>query len=181
MADCHWHFYWLCHEVCEAALEVILLVCVLIDHTNRSYSSKWTGILMVPFIWILVCTDVWSKLCEKHNQVHVVLKQVCLYAVTVGLLPFIVYCSIFKFHFSLLPLAGDHDLLISARLRYSLEGNALEPSQPSKRAFFKILNNEQRLTGLHLLSHCLWFSNCYSTRWLGRWISSFSQKEINRW
>jgi dolichyl-phosphate-mannose--protein O-mannosyl transferase len=86
----------------------------------------------MPVIWIFICTDVWNKLCEKHNNVHAILKQVCVYIMTVGVLPFIVYCSIFKFHFVLLPNAGDHDLLVSSRLRYSLQGNALEPSQPSK-------------------------------------------------
>jgi dolichyl-phosphate-mannose-protein mannosyltransferase len=90
----------------------------------------------MPVIWIFICTDVWNKLCEKHNNVHAMLKQFCIYILTVGILPLIIYYSIFKFHFFLLPNSGDHDLLVSSHLRYSLQGNVLEPSQQSKLDVF---------------------------------------------
>lgn len=42
-----------------------------------------------------------------------------------------VYLALFQLHFNLVPNAGDHDLLVSSHLKYSLQGNSLEASQPS--------------------------------------------------
>lgn len=79
--------------------------------------------------------DAWSKLCEKQNNVKSVLKQFTAALLTVGVLPLCIYLSIFRFHFTLIPKAGDHDLLLSSKLKYSLEGNELEPSQASKQFY----------------------------------------------
>lgn len=61
-----------------------------------------------------------------------VINRLFTYFLAVGLLPMVVYYYIFRFHLSLVPNAGDHDLSLSSHLRYSLNGNQLEPTQPSK-------------------------------------------------
>ena len=40
---------------------------------------------------------------------------------------------LFQFHLDLIPNAGDHDLAVSARLRYSLEGNEFPPTQQGNK------------------------------------------------
>lgn len=64
------------------------------------------------------------------------MKQILAATLTVGVLPACVYLSIFQLHFNVLPNAGDHDLLLSSKLKYSLHGNELEPSQASKYNIF---------------------------------------------
>lgn len=46
---------------------------------------------------------------------------------------------IFKIHFDIASNAGDHDLILSSRFRYSLNGNHFEPSQPSLSVLFLFL------------------------------------------
>jgi dolichyl-phosphate-mannose--protein O-mannosyl transferase len=64
------------------------------------------------------------------------MKHLFMSFLTFGALPLSVYLSIFQFHLRLLPNAGDHDLLYSSQLKYSLNGNTFEPSQPSKNNLF---------------------------------------------
>lgn len=83
-------------------------------------------------IWVSIAVETWNKLCDKRNHVRTIIKQNLVYLLTVGVLPIVIYGLIFNFHLSLVPNAGDHDLLLSSHLKYSLIGNELEPSQPSK-------------------------------------------------
>lgn len=94
-------------------------------------SSKWTGILMIPVIWVSILHDGWNKLCERHNSVKSIVRNLFAHTLSTMLLPLCVYLAIFQVHFNLIPNAGDHDLLVSSHLKYSLKGNSLEPSQPS--------------------------------------------------
>lgn len=89
--------------------------------------------IAIPMVWVSIAIETYTKLCDKRNHVKSVVKQNLVYLLTVGVLPLVVYGLIFSFHLSLIPSAGDHDLLLSSHLKYSLVGNALEPSQPSKK------------------------------------------------
>lgn len=95
-------------------------------------STKWTGVLMIPVIWVSILNDSWSKLCDKHSNVKGIVRSLATNVVSTILLPLCVYVALFQVHFNLIPNAGDHDLLVSSQLKYSLQGNSLEPSQPSK-------------------------------------------------
>lgn len=87
--------------------------------------------LVIPAIWVSILNDTWNRLCEKRNSIKNIVRNFIINVFSTILLPMCVYLAIFQFHFTLVPNAGDHDLLISSHLKYSLQGNSLEPSQSS--------------------------------------------------
>lgn len=82
--------------------------------------------------WAFVGFEIWNRLCERRTKVKNTMKRLGVYSLTIGLLPLLVYFTIFSFHLDLVSNSGDHDLLLSSKLKYSLIGNELEASQPSK-------------------------------------------------
>lgn len=100
----------------------------------------------MPIVWVFVAGEMWNRLCERRNKVKDTLKRLSLYGFTMLLLPCLVYFTIFHFHLSMVPNAGDHDLLVSPKLKYSLVGHQAEPSQPSKdKDLHTLLINKQCL------------------------------------
>ncbi|KAG1641980.1 hypothetical protein G6F44_005295 [Rhizopus delemar] len=95
---------------------------------NTSGSAKWTGTLILPIIWCSIAFEMWNQLSDKKNSVYSCIKKVYVYLFTVGAFPFWIYMLIFKIHFDIASNAGDHDLILSSRFRYSLNGNHFEPS-----------------------------------------------------
>lgn len=147
-------------------------------------SAKWTGVLMIPVIWVSILHDSWNKLCERHNSIKSIVKGLVTNVLSTMLLPLCVYLAIFQLHFNLIPNAGDHDLLVSSHLKYSLQGNSLEPSQPSKCIEQIFIPRKQKKQTKHDINtkknrHCLWLANCNSTRWHCGRLSPFAQKEIH--
>ncbi|KAG2193755.1 hypothetical protein INT47_005036, partial [Mucor saturninus] len=121
-------------------------------------SCKWTGMLALPMIWVSIAFETYNKLCDKRNTVKSVIKQNAIYLLTVGLLPLVIYGLIFSFHLALIPSAGDHDLLLSSHLKYSLVGNVLEPSQPNIAYGSQIVIKHAGTAGGYLHSHQKRFS-----------------------
>ncbi|CEP12652.1 hypothetical protein [Parasitella parasitica] len=116
-------------------------------------SSKWTGMMVIPVIWVSILHGAWIKLCEKHNKIRMIVKNMFVSMLSTMLLPLCVYLAIFQFHFNLIPNAGDHDLLVSSRLKYSLQGNSLEPSQPNIAYGSQIVIRHENTVGGYLHSH----------------------------
>lgn len=130
MAIGYWCISWMCHEVRTRVVRTRWVIHIV---TNPLVcSSKWTGALSVPIVWVLLAGEMWDRLCERRNKVKDTLKRLSLYGFTMLFLPCLVYYTIFNFHLSLVPNAGDHDLLVSTKLKYSLVGHKAEPSQSSK-------------------------------------------------
>ncbi|KAK4514369.1 uncharacterized protein ATC70_001962 [Mucor velutinosus] len=116
-------------------------------------SAKWTGVLMIPALWVSILNDSWNKLCEKHNSIKSIVKNIVTHVLSTMLLPLCVYLAIFQIHFNLIPNAGDHDLLVSPHLKYSLQGNSLEPSQPNIAYGSQIVIRHDGTVGGYLHSH----------------------------
>ncbi|KAI8331810.1 Dolichyl-phosphate-mannose-protein mannosyltransferase-domain-containing protein [Choanephora cucurbitarum] len=121
-------------------------------------SSKWTGILVFPMIWSSIVIDTWYKMCDKKNRIKPILIQIFGYLFTVGLVPLAVYLSIFCLHLQLIPNKGDHDLSLSTKLRYSLEGNNYDTSQPDIAYGSQIVIKHEATAGGYLHSHKKRFS-----------------------
>ncbi|KAI8993132.1 Dolichyl-phosphate-mannose-protein mannosyltransferase-domain-containing protein [Pilobolus umbonatus] len=118
-----------------------------------SMSSKWTGALVLPVIWTWVGYDWWGKVTDKDNSMRLVIKKTSLYFLTTVLLPLSVYFAIFQFHLRLIPQAGDHDLLLSTELKYSLRGNVFENSQTDIAYGSQIVIRHTGSAGGYLHSH----------------------------
>ncbi|GAA5803485.1 hypothetical protein HPULCUR_008967 [Helicostylum pulchrum] len=116
-------------------------------------SCKWTGGLSLPIIWSSIALETWNKCCDKRNKLKSIANRLFTYFLAVGVLPVMIYYYIFRFHLSLIPLAGDHDLSLSSHLRYSLTGNELEPSQPNIAYGSQIVIKHDGTTGGYLHSH----------------------------
>ncbi|KAL0075880.1 glycosyltransferase family 39 protein [Phycomyces blakesleeanus] len=86
-------------------------------------STKWQGICGFVIIWAATVRDTWKMLSEKNKAMSQILRHLSSRVVSIGALPVAVYLGVFYIHFQLVPNAGDHDLLISSKLKYSLEGN----------------------------------------------------------
>ncbi|KAI8637207.1 Dolichyl-phosphate-mannose-protein mannosyltransferase-domain-containing protein [Parasitella parasitica] len=116
-------------------------------------SSKWTGIMTVPVIWMSILNEVWTRLGEKRNSIKAILRNMSVNILSTVLMPLCIYLAIFQFHFNMVPNAGDHDLLVSSRLKYSLQGNTLEPSQPNIAYGSQIVIRHEGTVGGYLHSH----------------------------
>ncbi|KAI8066306.1 Dolichyl-phosphate-mannose-protein mannosyltransferase-domain-containing protein [Gilbertella persicaria] len=158
LATCSWTFMHKYAQESQHSLRMAYWQIMTGLAMGCALSSKWTGGLTFPVIWASIGIEAWNKMCEKQNQVKTVLRQVCTFAITVGLLPLGVYLALFHFHFSLIPKGGDHDLLLSSKLRYSLEGNAFEASQPDIVFGSQIVIKHEGTVGGYIHSHKKRFS-----------------------
>lgn len=80
-------------------------------------------------VWLSSGIELWKKLGDKQIATSTLASDFTKRLITTAVLPFCVYFTIFTLHFGLVPNSGDHDLLISPQLKYSLNGNEFEPTQ----------------------------------------------------
>ncbi|KAI8146733.1 hypothetical protein BJV82DRAFT_395608 [Fennellomyces sp. T-0311] len=92
-------------------------------------SIKWQGGISLLVTWASTATYLWRILGEKRFALNYIAKQFMVRFATTAVLPLYVYFIIFQYHLGRVPNAGDHDLAVSARLRYSLVGNEFEQTQ----------------------------------------------------
>ncbi|CAO3693565.1 unnamed protein product [Rhizopus microsporus] len=118
-----------------------------------SISSKWTGALILPVIWYSIGREIWSDMTDTRQSIYVCLRKLYVYLFSVGVFPFWVYMFIFKMHFDIASKAGDHDLILSSRFRYSLVGNEFEPSQQNIAYGSQIVIKHDGSPGGYLHSH----------------------------
>jgi dolichyl-phosphate-mannose--protein O-mannosyl transferase len=85
-----------------------------------------------PVLWFSVGYELWNKLIKEQHSLKSIAKQLMTYIVTLIIVPLFVYLTVFKIHFDIVPNSGDHDFSLSTHLKYSLEGNNFDPTQPSK-------------------------------------------------
>ncbi|KAI9020047.1 hypothetical protein CLU79DRAFT_888466 [Phycomyces nitens] len=86
-------------------------------------SAKWQGVSAFIIIWAATARDTWKMLSDKSKNMSLIFHHLSSRLLSIGILPIAIYLAIFQIHFQAIPNAGDHDLLISSSLKYSLEGN----------------------------------------------------------
>ncbi|KAI7867434.1 hypothetical protein BDF14DRAFT_688193 [Spinellus fusiger] len=92
-------------------------------------STKWQGIAPWMALWGATANSTWKCLVNQQKPISAAVKHMASHVLTLGVLPVAVYLSIFYLHFTMLPNSGDHDLLISPQLKYSLQGNIFSGTQ----------------------------------------------------
>ncbi|KAI9489426.1 hypothetical protein BDB00DRAFT_791129 [Zychaea mexicana] len=103
------------------AITGVLMGCAL--------SIKWQGVISLVVTWTSTLTYLWKILGEKKFGFNYVAKQFIARFITTAVLPLCIYLMLFHIHIGMIPMAGDHDLVVSPRLRFSLEGNEFPKTQ----------------------------------------------------
>ena len=141
-------------------------------------SIKWTGATFLAIIFILEVVRLWQNRKSLHW-----FKDGGKLTVSLVVLPFIFYFSVFAVHFALLTKSGTGDAFMSPAFQHSLKGNAnasdetlKDPSLLSK--FFELnlqmYESNQRLTATHPYSS-KWYTWPLMQRPIFYWVSDDSR------
>ncbi|KAI7902951.1 Dolichyl-phosphate-mannose-protein mannosyltransferase-domain-containing protein [Cokeromyces recurvatus] len=116
-------------------------------------SSKWTGLLSIPILLTSILLNTWNQLCNKYNKIKDSIQNLFIQVITITLLPFLIYLTIFQIHFWLIPNRGDHDLILSPHLKHSLVGTETELTQSPIAYGSQIVIRHDGTVGGYLHSH----------------------------
>lgn len=97
-----------------------------------SFSVKWTGMSFLLLAWVVSLWDMRQKLRDKAY----LMKRLSLLALTLILIPLLVYMLVFTVHFSLLDKSGKGDSFMSKGFLKTLEGTSVEKDDSVKPLHF---------------------------------------------
>ena len=128
---------------------------------GAAVSVKWTGLAFFFLVFILSASSL-AKHCLKKPKSRV--RPLIIFAVTLILIPLLLYMSVFAIHFSLLPHSGSGDAFMSPAFQSTLINNT--SYNPSNNVDF--LKKFVELNGVMLSANSgVTANHPYSISWYG--------------